>query len=78
MINLYKLGFHAQSPRMVVAKINEFNICLKQTGGDNPTIGFDIYDVKELFTNVPRGEMLEIVRHYIERTANEFPGMLYF
>ena len=39
---------------------------------------FDIFDLKEFFTNIPRAEMLAAVDIYVRSTLNTYPGWKYF
>ena len=68
MIAVHQLGFHIQSPKEVVAKVQAFNRMHRARSGEEEELQIDNLDIKDFFTHVPRDELRRIIQHYQKLT----------
>ena len=79
IINVFNLGFHIQSPKAVISRVNAFNAGRsRDAAGVRSDLNVDLLDLKDFFTNVPREEVRRIVRKYIRLVRERMPESPWF
>jgi hypothetical protein len=68
-------GYHADNPRVVAHEVREFNDAART---DKDDVGVELYDIREFFPNVDRGDLEMVIQQAVLELSHKNPRWIWF